>query len=235
MLGIAQTKAAARSASIGIVILAFAGFLGVSGPASAETVGHSFSGHYKSDGSGAGHTVGGNFYTGSGTLPVMFRGYVMFEIPAGTSILSATLRIPSAEVGNGPNTLVVHEVTTPRTVLLGGAAGLAAYDDFGDGPVYATVTNVGSGEDLVIPLSTEAISAINAARGGTFVVGFDNATVAGSDDYLFAWSAGGYRTLELTRGATVPTMTEWAMIALTGLLAAAGAVWAARRPRFAPG
>lgn len=200
----------------------------------AETIDHTAAGFYRNDAAHGGHTYNGDIYAGSGALPLSFRGYIVFTIPAGDPVTAATLRIGIQTVANGPNTFGVYEVTTPAATLLSGAGGVPAYDDLGDGAVYATVPNVVGGAQLDIPLPPAAVAAINAAQGGTFAVGFNNETVDTDYDYLVGGGASWPRELILTRGpAPVPTVGEWTLIGLAGAAGLGGAFVLFRRRRLA--
>lgn len=75
---------------------------------------------------GGSGTATGNFATGKGATGVNQRGYLIYSIPAGGTITSATLSLNAVTINNGPNTIAVYAVTTSPTQLAAGTAPAAA-------------------------------------------------------------------------------------------------------------
>lgn len=201
-------------------------------PAAAETLTPLDTGWYDSAGS---HSPGNQNYITGRDGGDEWRSFIVFTIPAGTPVTAATLNLYSFDVAGGPNDLALFDVTTGVPVLLNGTAGVAAYADLGSGASYGTLAGVTTNTTISITLTPAAVAAINAAQGSTFAIGMVNATLSDPTDYIFGSSAPAIEnTLDLTRGApaTVPTMSEWAMI-LMGLLLAGGAAMTLARRRAA--
>ncbi|MBN8530214.1 MAG: IPTL-CTERM sorting domain-containing protein [Caulobacterales bacterium] len=200
------------------------------GGAAAETLNSTATGWYQPAGNS--NSGGGNYFTGV-QGPDSFRSFIVFTIPAGTTITAAQLNIFNTASGQGgPNVLGLFEVTTGTPVLVAGTGGAAAYIDLADGPSYGTAP-APLGATVNVTLNAAGISAVNAARGGTFAIGLINTTIEQANDNLFyASSVNPANQLILSRApvATVPTMSEWAMI-LMGLLLAGGAALTLSRRR----
>lgn len=164
-----------------------------------------------------------NFVTGSSGVND-FRSYLSFTVPASaTPYTTATLRLNSRSVQDGPNRVAVREIAnadpdnaTPATL----------HPDLGDGPVFGISAAVSTDEIFTITLTAQGLAEVNAKRGSTVHLALTNADQTGPDDSLFGGSGGfGPRELILvaTPPAAVPTMSEWAMI-LFGVALAGGAV-----------
>jgi hypothetical protein len=209
----------------------------VAGKVTAETVTATAAGTYSS--TVANGSVGNNFVTGNAGGATR-RGYLVFSIAAGQQITAATLSVNASSVIAGPNTLNLYDVTTSTSTLSDGTASPAmAYADLGSGALYGTVQATTNNQTLSITLSAQAVADINAAQGGTFAIGFDNATNESPTDTVFGSSGGSApRDLILTRGtppAAIPTLSEWAIIALAAAFGVVGLVWAGRRTRLRTG
>lgn len=201
---------------------------------SAQTLSSPLAGYYKSDGQTFGGSVGNNHTTGV-FVRGRFRGYFIYSIPAGEPITSATLSVNTASVLSGPNTLEVYDVTTNPATVAGMTTNVAIYNDLGTGVLYGTAVATTGNQTLTVTLNAAAIAAINAARGGSFAIGFLNATDnSGGDDTIFLGSIDTTpRDLVLSRAAPapVPTMSEWAMILLGTILAGGAALYIQRQQR----
>lgn len=205
-------------------------------PVAAQTLTPTAAGSYTSsvaNYSGLSGRPNGNFLTGA-DIGAVYRGYLIYEIPAGPAITSATLRLNTATISDGPNTVNVYDVTTtPSTIAAGSAPPATTYADLGTGEVFGTAVATTNYETLTITLSANAITAINAARGSTIAFGLNNETVSAASGHVFGESLGSTpRTLTLVSAAApVPTLSEWAMI-LLGLTLAGGAAVVIQRRRL---
>jgi len=124
-----------------------------------------------------------------------FRSFLSFDL-SGVSdkILSAEVRIQRF-TQSGPVDLFFHEVTTPyadinQNYVTGSAAGQQIFNDLGSGTQYGSYTvPIGNVDDFItFTLNSAAIEAINAARGGDFIIGMR------SDAGLIFASSGGSGT-----------------------------------------
>lgn len=203
--------------------------LTLAAPAVAETVEGSWL-RYEPNGMAY---VNNNHISGT-TGGTTYRAGAVFSIPAGLPVTAAELRLASAGITGGPNTLNVYQVTTAGAVLLAAGGGVATYNDLADGPIFGS-TVVAAQSIMTVTLSPTAVAEINAAQGGYFAVGLINGTDSGGNDTIFSGSSSldKPRDLILTRAApvTVPTLSEWAMI-LLGLILAAGAAVTLQRKRL---
>jgi len=109
-----------------------------------------------------------------------FRDFAVFDLSsilAGQIITAAELRIGMDAFGyNSPNTTETVEwvqVTTAISTLTSPGYKEAVWTDLGDGSVYGTrtVSAADNGTTLVTTLNSTAISALNAAIGGSFAIG----------------------------------------------------------------
>ncbi|MEE2850367.1 MAG: hypothetical protein VX561_10920 [Pseudomonadota bacterium] len=189
-------------------------------------------GYYRDNWVASGGSVGNNHTTGffAGND---HGGYFVYNIPAGEPITGATLSVNAASVLNGPNTLEVHDVTTSPETVVSFAPNVAIYNDLGTGVLYGTAVATTDRQTLTVTLNADAISAINAARGKSFALGFAIATGnSGENHTIFLASV--YptpRELILSRAAPtpVPTMTEWAMVLFGMILVGSAALYIQRR------
>ena len=207
-------------------------------PVAAQTLTPSAAGSYSTTaanfGSGSG-TPGGNFF--SGNANGSFRGYLIYNIPAGPAFTSATLSLNTRSVLAGPNTVNVYDVsTTPSSLAAGTATPGTTYTDLGTGVVFGTAVATSNDQTLTITLSADAITAINAARGSSIAFGFNNEDAVAALDTVFGGALNTTpRDLILVAAAApapVPTFSEWAMI-LFGLMLAGGAALYIQRRQMA--
>lgn len=218
-----------------IMGLALVGALTGGEAASAETLSGPLAGYYRDNGVASGGSVGNNHTTGffAGND---HRGYFVYNIPAGEPITGATLSINAASVLNGPNTLEVHDVTTSPETVVSFAPNVAIYNDLGTGVLYGTAVATTGRQTLTVTLNADAISAINAARGKSFALGFAIATGNSGENHTIFLGSGNTtpRDLILSRAAPapVPTMTEWAMIIFGTMLAGGAAFYIQRRRHY---
>lgn len=178
--------------------------------------------------------VNNNHISGGTSAADQFRAGVVFSVPAGLPVIGAQLRLASASVVPSPNTLNVYQVTTAGAVLLAAGGGSATFVDLGDGPLYGT-TSVTTNSVIVVNLTADAVTAINAAQGGTFAVGLIPTSAPNSYVFGASGSLDNPRELVLTRGAApapVPTLSKWAMIMLGIVLAGGAALYIQRRRQF---
>jgi len=202
--------------ALAIIILALAAL-----PASAQLVFLEAvdSGFYTWEGS---HSAGSTNYLAGDTAAAgvnEIRNFFVFDLSgvSGTVVFAA-LQIynPSETVdpGNGFNspdpfeTYVVNEVTTDIGTLTAGGTGLISiFDDLGDGTVFGS-TDIDSGDNgtsVLVPLSQDAVDAVNSAVGGSWAVGGAVTTLVGNPlQTVFAYSNGGMQQrLILDLGGTV--------------------------------
>jgi hypothetical protein len=165
-------------------------------PASAQTFDASSRGWYNQN--GVHNATNLNTLVGQGTATDRFRSFFVFDLatlsrPAGSGVLRLEL-----EAFMGPDAfehVAVYDVSTPASDLVLSQTGRSdIYADLGGdvlyGAVLATPADVGS--VLEIPLSPEAIAAINLARGGRFAVGVSVETLRllrGSEGVRFSLAA----------------------------------------------
>jgi uncharacterized repeat protein (TIGR01451 family) len=157
--------------------------------AASVTLTNSDTGWYQDNGfHGAGNK---NYYTGqiSFSPSAELRGYITFNIPSGQNFTSATLRVFTYTVVNGPNTLSLSQVSTPVSTLQASNSGrVDIWTDLGDGASFGSQTISTSNAFVDIPLNATALAAINAAQGAGFAIGFRNLTISATDDAIFSFS-----------------------------------------------
>ncbi len=114
------------------------------------------------------------------------RSFFYFELPAspGAAVVNAVLRVDRA--GNmsspdGTETLQLHDVTTPASVIVAGEGGAEMFEDLASGVLYAEQDFSSHGDIVDIPLNANAVNAIVAAFGSEFVIGAHISTL--SEDY----------------------------------------------------
>ena len=126
-----------------------------------------------------------NYFVGTGTNPPyeQHRDFFVFSLSGvtGTTIVSATLRVPNPVGATGAGTLSLYAVSTSISSLTAGypsgsATGQAIYADLGDGTVYGSTTLTSA--DLAtnpvdVTINTDGLAALNASQGGSFAVGGD--------------------------------------------------------------
>jgi hypothetical protein len=156
-----------------------------------------------------------NTLTGQGTGTDRFRTFFVFDLgtmarPAGSGVLRLELE---AYLSPDPmEHVAVYDVSTPVDQLILSQSGRTdIYADLGGdvpyGAVLATPADVGT--VLEIPLSPEAISAINQARGGRFAVGLSVETLRllrGSEGVRFSLTTES-RTHQLVLEDAPPSMS----------------------------
>ena len=217
-----------------MAVAVFAGVIaltsfGQSARADTVTLNHTHAGNYRHGGANNAPMVAdnditiGNIVADAGNHQRAFLG---FAIPNGQPILSATLRLDTGAVVNGPNNIAVRLMPTGVTLqhlIDVDPDGAVLYTSLGQETPFATYTGATANETIEIALNSDAITALNAARGGGFALSLSNATASGNDDIILGTGAI-TRQLVIVRAEPVPTLTEWAMIGLTGLLALGGAL-----------
>lgn len=221
-----------------IRLLAFIAAFGlwlVSSTAFAQTLTPTAAGMYTptaANASGGSGTPGANIVVGSDGGGVPRRSYLIYNIPAGSPITSATLSLNAGTVSAGPNTVGVYAVnTSPTQIAAGTAPAAATHTDLGDGTQFGTAVATTNSETLTITLSADALTALNAARGSAIAFGLTNDTIVGNNDFVFGSSLNGApRTLTIVQAAApVPTLSQWTMILLGVVLAGGTALYLQRR------
>lgn len=105
------------------------------------------------------------------------RNFFVFNLDGfstSETITSASLRLFNPIQNTFFGTYTVYDVSTSIPSLTGGGFGLVAtYDDLGTGTSYATqaITSADAGTFVTVNLNAAGLSALNAARGGTFATG----------------------------------------------------------------
>ncbi len=179
----------------------------------------------------ASRTTNSNTFTGQ-TSSQEFASYVEFAVPASsTAFTSVELRLNSATVVAGPNTVTVRDFNSS----ISSATIADMYADATTGVSFGSTTATTGAQVLSISLDAAGIAAVNAARGSTIAFGFTAGPITAADDGVFGNSGGTTtRQMVLTPTATpvaqIPTMTEWAMI-LFGTILAGGAALYIQRSR----
>ncbi len=162
----------------------------VSHPVRAQSVVAFDSGWYSDQGR---YSNGENQYTGT-TSVEEHHGFMVFDIPAGDEIVGVSLQVFTWEVRGGPNTIGVYDFSGDINALIAAtdgrpsAAGVAIYEDLGSGIQFGTAEIADSNATVLIPLNAQAVSALNAARGGQLAVGFRNLTIDQVQDAVFSSS-----------------------------------------------
>src|SRR5262245_17023935 len=164
--------------------------------ASAETFNATSRGWY--DSNGLHNSTNLNTLVGQGSSTIRFHGFFVFDLAARSrAVGSGVLRL-ELESFLGPDPMeqaTFWDVSTPVDELVLSQTGRAdIYADLGGdvpfGAVLATPADVGS--VLEIPLTAEAVAAINQARGGKFAVGVSIETLRlprGSEGVRFSLAA----------------------------------------------
>jgi hypothetical protein len=136
-------------------------------------------GWYDSTGSG---NAAGNYTAGNCQVlvcfgpPYQYHDYFVFDLArVDVPITSASLSLgnPIDGFAGDPAAYVSWDVTTSAAVVTSGGGGLPTYHDLGSGIAFAK-TLIGpfdNATQVVIGLNAAAIAALNAAKGGQFVVG----------------------------------------------------------------
>ncbi len=115
-------------------------------------------------------------YVASKSLAQELRNFFVFDLSAVSgTVTGATLNLRRYNSTTSNDTYSSWDVTTPLATLLAGGTGLfSIFNDLGSGTFYGSspVPNTGSSGDILsFPLNTTAVTAINSALGGTFVIG----------------------------------------------------------------
>jgi hypothetical protein len=138
-----------------------------------------------------------------------YHGWLSFDIPSTSTIISARLRVYTWEL-NGTNNLRIWDVSTPISTLRAGGTGLSSiFNDLGSGTNYASRNISSADSDITISLNAQAVAALNAARGAEFALGFST----GAGQFIFSRSGSRSNRLILTvADATPPVVTPQANI-----------------------
>lgn len=127
----------------------------------------------------SGNGAGDNYFTGLVPINPPFHGRNWFAydlssitgpVTAATfRVFTGTIRLDSSDT---PGEFQLHQVASPASDV-GTTNGVAIFDDLADGPVYGNFTYGYSDADMTIDitLNASALADINAAIGGTFVMG----------------------------------------------------------------
>jgi hypothetical protein len=135
-----------------------------------------------SDGEGPGGPNANNMFTGY-SHSFYYNSWAAFQIAPG-SYSSAVLSFAPKIIGNAAgNTIVFYDVSTGLSTLTGANPSIAAYQDLMSGNSYGQVT-LSANATVSIQLSANALSDINSHAGGTFIVGFTDATLNASPSGL---------------------------------------------------
>jgi hypothetical protein len=199
-----------RSASWIVLGLAL---VSIGAPASAQTFDATNRGWFNSVGS---HTATNlTAYVGQGSGSTRFRSFFVFDLtglsePVGGAVLRLELE---AYLGPDPSeAFAVYDVSSNVGDLLLTQSGRTdIYTDLGSGTAYAmgVATPADVGSVLEIPLSDEAVAAVNAAAGGRFAVGVSLETLrlpTGSEGIRFSLTTEP-RVHQLVLSAPVPPPT----------------------------
>jgi len=181
--------------------IALAAVLGA--PASAQTIDASSRGWYNSAGL---HTASNsNTLTGQGSSTIQFRSFFVFDLPTLAHPAGAGVLRLEVESYLGPDPMeyvAVFDVSTPPADLVADQTGRTdIYADLGGDVVYAGgfATPADVGTVLELPLTPEAIAAINLAAGGRFAMGVSLQTIrlARGNEYVRFSLAGESRVHQL--------------------------------------
>lgn len=198
------------------------------------------------------YTPSGQHSVTSTTARVGQASHILYDERAffyfNTRSIDPTLRVTSASLrmelysylGDVDETFFLHQVTTPWdevNKLNGGAAGIAIYNDLGDGPSYgqATVSEADEGSVFDVVLNSQAITDLNDSIVGNneFIIGFRLDTLTGADLLTFDSSAASGVTHSLVLDTSAAAVPEPSCLAMLGIGALGTAVVARRRWRQA--
>ncbi len=146
-----------------------------------------------------------NYWVGWDTQ-YAYRDWFLFDIPDIPGLYTtATLRLfnpgpistGQATAGYNSNdpteTFELRSFSGSIATLVNGTGGITAYNQLGSGTVFATrtVSNADDDSYLNITLNSSAMSAINAAQGGQFVIAGRLSTVAAglTEEVMFSYSS----------------------------------------------
>lgn len=119
-----------------------------------------------------------------------FRDYFTFDLTGVTDIVtSATLQLFTFDVSNESElTLALYDVLTTAAALdTTSEPNLTIFDDLGSGTSYGNFSELTGKENTIIriTLNSDALIAINAARGSSFSIGGAGLTNDGFTRYIF--------------------------------------------------
>jgi hypothetical protein len=154
--------------------------------ACADVITTSERGWYRDD--GVHETANDNYVTGEIAVLAYneYRSFFVFDVPTQTEpIRGGVLRLfnPSSTAPepytNGylstdlTETLTLFDVSTPTSTLVDGTGGLSAFEDLGTGNIFGqlVVNRDMNGSFIEVALNSAGLSALDAAQGGTFVIG----------------------------------------------------------------
>ena len=210
-----------RSWAAGGLALGLAAATPVAANAATITVDGSASGAYNAAGARVSTTQ--NFLTGQFGQAER-RSFLAFDLAgvAGT-VTSAKLRLHNPELSafirgyaspDASETLTFWDVTTAAASFLDGTAGLGGYADLGGGILFGTqsVSAADNGTVIEIDLNAAALTALNAAAGGDFLIGGALTSLSGmADQYVFGFTMADFvpdktreLVLEVAPAAAVP-------------------------------
>jgi hypothetical protein len=165
-----------KIALLGLAVL----WLAPAANASPTTLNFNSQGWVNSVGLGNGALNPNNAYTGN-YAGDRYNSWANFDLSSLSGpVVSAQLEVTTVSypVGAGPYTLGIYDVSTSYEDLQLFIGGVAAYNDFMTGNLYAS-SSFGDGTVLTLTLSSAAVADLNANLGGTFRVGFTNLTLNG--------------------------------------------------------
>ena len=167
------------------------------------TIGASDSGWFDESGN---HTSTNENYQ-AGWRNAEFRNFFVFDtslIPAGETILSATLRAYNPDIGepdvtftggyDSPDASETYQLVEVSTPALSFAAthvgtGLTIFTDLGDGPIYGTQISTASdnGAFVEVPLNATGLAALDAAVGDFVLGGYLSSlsSAFGTDEFIW--------------------------------------------------
>ena len=162
------------------------------------TIGTTIQGWYANTGLSAlqnnwqwGNTVVGNTQEQGASS---FRSVFSFDLSAvAAPITSVTLRLGMELAINdaASERFSVWDITSPQASVLAGTGGTAAYADAGSGTSFGSLTFPGDATGTyTLVLNAAGLAAVNAARGGTFILGVNLDTASASFDIV---RFGGYQ------------------------------------------
>jgi hypothetical protein len=152
--------------------------------------------------SGSNTTTNKNYIAGTVAPGVTANNFFLFDLTSvGVPITSATLQLVNPATGysstNPTQTYTVYDVSTSFASISAGTGGVAAFNDFGSGGLYAikSVSAADNGTTVAVGLNGSAVADLEAARTGSG-----------------QWGAGG--TLS---ASAAPEPGTFALLALGGL------------------
>lgn len=138
-----------------------------------------------------------NYFTGGTGNPDFhggrLRSFFVFDTTALSGhVVSAVLSAKSYGGTGAPDTLTLHDVSTPPATLAAeGNGATQVFDDLGTGTVLGSVAVPDpTAPTITVPLSSAGVSALQSALGGTFALGGDYAPGATSQQSIFELTGG---------------------------------------------